>query len=132
MGSSQTAAEKFVPRRFLKGGHVQTIASFFLRRRIALSAGEARLVEVEPGVRVLCHCHWQPDRQNALTVIIIHGLEGSSDSQYMQGIVAKGMAVGMNVVRMNQRNCGGTDAISPTLYPLRAFAGYRRSRAASD
>jgi len=116
VGSPQTVAENFVPRRHLSGGHVQTLASFFLRRRIALPPGETRQVEVEPGVRVLCHCHWQADRQNALTVIIIHGREGSSDSQYIQGIVAKGMAVGMNVVRMNQRNCGGIDAISPTLY----------------
>ncbi len=65
---------------------------------------------------MLCHCHWQPDRKNALTILIIHGLEGSSDSQYMLGIAAKGMAAGMNVVRMNQRNCGGTEALSPTLY----------------
>ena len=77
---------------------------------------EERLIEVEPGVKVLCHCHWQPDRKSALTILIIHGLEGSSDSQYMLGIAAKGMAAGMNVVRMNQRNCGGTDALSPTLY----------------
>lgn len=99
-----------------RGGHVQTLASFFLPRRIDLAAPEERLIEVEPGVCVLCHCHWQPDRQKALTIIIVHGLEGSSDSQYMLGIAAKGMAVGMNVVRMNQRNCGGTDGLSPTLY----------------
>jgi hypothetical protein len=74
------------------------------------------LIEVEPGVQVLCHCHWQQDRKNALTLIIVHGLEGSSESQYMLGIAAKGVAAGMNVVRMNQRNCGGTDALSPTLY----------------
>jgi uncharacterized protein len=74
------------------------------------------LIDVEPGVQVLCHCHWQTNRENALTVIIVHGLEGSSESQYMLGIAAKGMAAGMNVVRMNQRNCGGTDALSPTLY----------------
>jgi predicted alpha/beta-fold hydrolase len=105
-----------VPRRGLRGGHLQTLASFFLPRRITLPTAEKRLIEVEPGVQVLCHCHWQPDRQNALTVIIVHGLEGSSESQYMLGIAAKGMSVGMNVVRMNQRNCGGTDALSPTLY----------------
>jgi hypothetical protein len=51
-----------------------------------------------------------------LTAIIVHGLEGSSESQYMLGIAAKGMAAGMNVVRMNQRNCGRTDALSATLY----------------
>ena len=92
------------------------MASFFLPRRFALAAAEQRCIEVEPGVRILCHCHWQPERQNALTVILVHGLEGSSDSQYMLGIAAKGLAAGMNVVRMNQRNCGGTDAFSPTLY----------------
>jgi predicted alpha/beta-fold hydrolase len=107
---------QFSARRGLRGGHRQTIASFFLQRRIHLPAPEQRLVEVEPGVKVLCHCHWQSDRQNALTVITLHGLEGSSDSQYMLGIAKKGLAAGMNVIRMNQRNCGGTDKLAPTLY----------------
>jgi predicted alpha/beta-fold hydrolase len=34
----------------------------------------------------------------------------------MLGVTAKGLAAGMNVVRMNQRNCGGTEGLSPTLY----------------
>jgi uncharacterized protein len=95
---------------------VQTLASHFTRRRIALPDPEERLIEVEPGVSVRCLCHWQKDKQAVLTVLLIHGLEGSSDSGYMAGIAAKGLAAGMNVVRMNQRNCGGTDAHSPTLY----------------
>ena len=112
----QTKLPIFVPRRGLSGGHRQTLASFFLSRRTPLPPSEARYVEVEPGVQVLVHCHWQSDRQNALTLIIVHGLEGSSDSTYMQGIAAKGLAAGMNVVRMNQRNCGGTEALAATLY----------------
>jgi predicted alpha/beta-fold hydrolase len=83
---------------------------------MVLPAAEQRLVEVERGIKILCHCHWQTDRCNALTVIIVHGLEGSSESQYMLGIASKGLAAGMNVVRMNQRNCGGTEGIAPTLY----------------
>jgi len=74
------------------------------------------MIEVAPGVQVLCHCHWQPDRATALTIIIVHGLEGSSESQYMLGITKKALAAGMNVVRYNQRNCGGTDALAPVLY----------------
>lgn len=116
MGASPGKAHTFVPRRGLRGGHLQTLASFFLPRRIAVPLAEERFVDVGNGAKVLCHCHWQPDRQNALTVVGVHGLEGSSDSQYLLGIAEKGLAAGMNVVRMNQRNCGGTDDIAPTLY----------------
>jgi predicted alpha/beta-fold hydrolase len=106
----------FRARRLLRGGHRQTLAAFFLARRLHLAEAERRIIEVEPGVKILCHCHWQPDRSRALTVIVVHGLEGSSESSYAVGIAAKGLAAGMNVIRMNQRNCGGTDSFSPTLY----------------
>lgn len=95
---------------------MQTLASFFLPRRFPLPATDDRLIEVEPGVPVLCRCHWQADRRSALTLISVHGLEGSSESHYMLGIAEKGLAAGMNVVRMNQRTCGGTDGLAPTLY----------------
>jgi len=106
----------FRPRRFLSGGHVQTIASFLMRRRFSLPSPETRLVEVEPGIPVRCHFYWQVDRREALTVLVIHGLEGSSDSRYMMGVAEKGLASGMNVVLVNQRTCGGTDRLAPTLY----------------
>jgi predicted alpha/beta-fold hydrolase len=92
------------------------LASFFLSRKLQVPPAEDRLVEVAPEVKVLCRCHWQPQPSQALTVIVVHGLEGSSESQYMLGVAQKGLAAGMNVVRMNQRNCGGTEALAPTLY----------------
>lgn len=95
---------------------MQTVASFLIQRRFRLPIPEERLVDVEPGIKVLCHCHWQADRAHALTIIIVHGLEGSSESQYMLGITEKALAHGMNVIRYNQRNCGGTDALAPVLY----------------
>ena len=106
----------FRARRWLGGGHVQTIASFLLPRKIHLPPASERLVEVAPGIKVRCWCRWQPDRANALTLIVVHGLEGSSDSQYMLGVARNGLAAGMNVVLMNQRNCGGMDHFAPTLY----------------
>ncbi len=107
----------FRARRWLAGGHVQTIASFLAPRRIHLPPAEERLVEVDSGVKIRCWCYWQPgNRSSALTLIAVHGLEGSSDSQYMQGIARNGLAAGMNVILMNQRNCGGMDQCAPTLY----------------
>ena len=105
-----------MPRRWLRGGHAQTIASFLLPRRVKLPLAEDRFIEVAPGVQVRCQCHWQADRTKPLTILTVHGLEGSSDSQYMRGVTQKALAAGMNVVRYNQRNCGGTDSLAPVLY----------------
>jgi uncharacterized protein len=112
----------FRPHRWLRGGHVQTIASFLLPRRIQLPKPEERLVEVAPNIKIRCWCYWQGQtadqtiRRQALTLIVVHGLEGSTESQYMVGVARHGLAAGMNVVLMNQRNCGGMDRCAPTLY----------------
>ena len=108
--------EPFRPRRPFINGHAQTIAGNFLPRHSALPPAEDRLFNVEPGVQVLCQCHWQAQRETAMTVVIVHGLEGSSDSQYVIGTGGKAWAAGMNVVRMNMRNCGDTEHLGPTLY----------------
>jgi len=86
-------------------------------RKIHLPPAEERLVEVMPGIKVRCWCRWQTEnRPNALTLLVVHGLEGSSESQYMLGVARNGLAAGMNVVLMNQRNCGGMDHCAATLY----------------
>jgi predicted alpha/beta-fold hydrolase len=96
----------------------------FLPRPDHLPPATADFVEVSPATQhqiasqVLCHCHWQPAevRGKRMTVIILHGLEGSSASQYVIGNANKMWRAGMNVVRMNMRNCGGTESLTPTLY----------------
>jgi predicted alpha/beta-fold hydrolase len=45
-----------------------------------------------------------------------HGIEGSAAAPYMLSTAAKAFRAGFNVVRMNVRNCGGTDRLTPTLY----------------
>jgi predicted alpha/beta-fold hydrolase len=115
--------DPFRPHRWLHGGHVQTIASFLMPRRIHLPPAQERLIEVAPGIKIRCLCYWQrtegterEERTKPLTLIVVHGLEGSSDSQYMIGVARRGLAAGMNVVLVNQRNCGGMDHFAPTLY----------------
>src|SRR6185437_6757975 len=118
----------FHPRRWLTNGHLQTIAGNFLPRQNHLPAPLAELVEVCPArgtqisSQVLCECHWQPAdvRSARPTVLLLHGLEGSSESQYVVGNANKFWNAGCNIIRMNMRNCGGTGyetaKITPTLY----------------
>ena len=81
-----------------------------------LPAAEPRYFEVAADARVLAHCNWQPDRNGAPTLVTLHGLEGSSEAHYMRGIADKAYARGFNVVRLNMRNCGGTEHLSRGLY----------------
>lgn len=124
-GKTAAHGERFVPRRFLANAHLQTIAGNFLPRPHQLPEPEAVLVTTEPGTadggqatQVLCHGHWQPGalRAAAPTAILVHGLEGSSHSQYVLGNADKLFRAGCNAIRMNMRNCGGTERLTPTLY----------------
>ena len=110
----------FVPRRGLRNGHLQTLVGNYLPRPAFQLESQAEIVEVDPsdGSRVLCHASLQPEsiRTQRLTVVLVHGLEGSSDSQYIRGLAARAWNAGCNVIRMNMRNCGDTDHLTPTLY----------------
>ncbi|GAC1446237.1 MAG: alpha/beta fold hydrolase [Pyrinomonadaceae bacterium] len=111
--------DTFHPSRFLRNSHAQTIVTSLLpRRRAKLAAqhDEARLFTVADGVQILAWCRWQPSREKSPTVLLVHGLEGSSESPYMLGLAAKTFRHGFNAVRLNMRSCGGTEHLTPTLY----------------
>jgi predicted alpha/beta-fold hydrolase len=75
-----------------------------------------RIFDVDHDARVVADCHWQGEAWRHPTIIALHGLNGSSDAHYMRGIAAKAFARGMNVVRLNQRNCGDTEHLSAGLF----------------
>lgn len=103
-----------------------TIAAAFVLRRFDLPPSEARRFQVDKDSSLLGHCHWLPGkRKEAPVLVLVHGLEGSSDSNYMRGIAEKAFHRGFHVVRLNQRNCGGTEALTPTLYNSGMSGDYR-------
>jgi len=125
---------EFRPRRLLRNGHAMTIVGNFVPRRVELPTEEQWFVEVEPASSsgrstdrssparrstvIRCDCDWQPAevRRDRPTLVLIHGLEGSSRSQYILGTATRAYAAGCNTVRMNMRSCGGTDELSPGIY----------------
>ncbi|HET9837776.1 MAG TPA: alpha/beta fold hydrolase [Candidatus Angelobacter sp.] len=108
--------DPFVPRRYLRNRHAMTLAGNFLPRKNALPAAEECMFRVDEGSQVLCHCHWQPEAERRPAIVIVHGLEGSSLSQYVIGTASKAWEAGMSVVRMNMRTCGGSERLARTLY----------------
>ena len=99
------------------GGHFQTVYAWAKPRRFArLPSPVERFFDVADDARVLAHCHWQAQPAAHPTLLLLHGLEGSSHAHYIGGISDKAWAAGWNVVRLNQRNCGNTEHLSRGLY----------------
>jgi len=123
---SSAEDKPFRPHPLLKNGHAMTIVAAFLRRRFDLPRAEERCFQVDLDSKILGHCHWQkgPDR-DAPVLVLLHGLEGSSASNYMLGIAEKAYQRGFHVIRLNQRNCGGTELLTPTLYNSGMSSDYR-------
>ena len=105
----------FSPR--IRGGHRQTLYAWARPRQLPrLPQPVSRYFDVAPEARVLAHCHWHERPRDRPTLLLLHGLEGSSLAHYMRGLSDKAWAEGWNVVRLNQRNCGGTEHLSRGLY----------------
>jgi uncharacterized protein len=116
----------FEPHPLLRNGHLMTIAAAWWMRTFALPPAEERQFAVDAESKILGHCHWQGGKRRDVPVIaLVHGLEGSSDSNYMRGIAEKAWAAGFHAVRLNQRNCGGTELLTPTLYNSGMSGDYR-------
>lgn len=120
-------ASSFRPPVVLRNGHLMTLVPRYLPRATSLKdlPQESRCFSVEPQSQLQGFCHWQNDRKAFPTVVLVHGLEGSSESRYMRGITAKAFRSGFNVIRLNQRTCGGTEHLSPTLYNSGLSSDYR-------
>jgi predicted alpha/beta-fold hydrolase len=102
------------------------MAGAFLRRTFTLPVPEERLFRVDPVSQLKGLCTWQTgQRRDVPVIVIVHGLEGSSDSNYVRGIADKAFAAGYHAIRMNQRNCGGTEHLTPTLYNSGMSGDYR-------
>ena len=109
----------FRPAFGLSSGHLQTILGNSRPRRFSILGAPCvkRVFEPESDVRVVGFCHWQqPENVSRHTVVLVHGLEGSAEASYVLGTASKAFDAGFNVVRLNVRNCGGTEHLTPHLY----------------
>lgn len=105
----------FLP--FFRNPHLSTLAGNFWKRAIdeARFPTRAVLYPTEPGTQILIHENRPPGAALG-EVFLHHGLEGSSASGYMVSLAQSLLEAGFAVHRINMRSCGGTEALTPTLY----------------
>lgn len=106
----------FVP--LFHNPHLLTIAGNYWPRRLdeRRFPVESKLYETEPGIQVLVRSQ-RPAGEVLAEVILVHGLEGSSEAGYARSLAQAGLEAGCAIHRFNMRSCNGTERLSGnTLY----------------
>lgn len=94
---------RFVPPKWLRNGHLQTVLGVLLRRAIEIRFKRERL-ELADGDFV--DLDWVCERQNRVA-ILSHGLEGCSRNGCIRGLASALRAAAWDVLAWNFRGCGG-------------------------
>ncbi len=95
-------SETLKPKGLFKNGHCSTIYPA-LFRSISVSFERQRIITLDSDffdVDVL-------DNNTSKTVVLLHGLEGSTSSSYIKGMASSLGANGFNVHAINFRSCSG-------------------------
>ena len=102
---------------FFKNPHLSTIAGNFWIRPKSENRWPIETVdyETEPGVRVRVHAQ-RPDGKPRGELILVHGLEGSSNAGYARSMVHAALEAGYATNRVNLRSCGGTEELALSNY----------------
>lgn len=112
----------YQPPRLLRNAHLQSILASTLPRKLKvrrkarqmLSNSQDILLDCGHGVRLLGH--YSPAPQARGLVILIHGWEGCSESNYILSCASHLWAAGYSVFRLNLRDHGPTHHLNPGLF----------------
>lgn len=115
--------ESFYPALGLRNTHTQSVLnSGAFRRSIVtrrskdmLDAEEEWIVDAGDGARLLGHYSQQPGDSRGL-VVLLHGWEGSSRSNYILSLGGALFEKGFDIFRLNFRDHGGTHELNPGIF----------------
>ena len=96
---------EYRPPWWYRGAHLQTLWGPLFRRPGRLSLRRERVNTPDGDFLDL---DWlEPAPPGAPLVVILHGLEGSSQSHYVAGLGGEASALGLRAVILNFRSCSG-------------------------
>lgn len=109
-------SSRFKPSWWLKNRHLQTIWGTVFRKGKPLTQSQCWRLELTDGDFIDVDVYLDnlsgaasdtefDSNKKVSTVLLLHGLEGSSDSHYIQGIVQKLISQGRQVAVMHFRGC---------------------------
>jgi predicted alpha/beta-fold hydrolase len=101
----------------VRNPHLLTLFANFAVRRLDERQFpiEGRYIRTEPDVEILVHTQ-RPRCEARGEIVMLHGLEGSSNAGYLRSMAQLALENGYAVHRTNMRSCGGTEHLCRTMY----------------
>jgi uncharacterized protein len=119
------SAPDFQPRGLLGSAHVQSLLTSgpWRRRKVRRQAAEylgrsrEEVIQAEDGTRLLGYRNLAPvERRRDALVILLHGWEGSADSNYLLSAAVALDAAGFDTFRLNLRDHGPSHHLNVGLF----------------
>lgn len=104
----------FRPAWFCRGRHLQSTWGYCLRKHPRIPWRRERWDT--PDGDFLDVDFLDSEQPDAPTLLILHGLEGSSDSHYVRGAAARAQSLGWRTLALNYRSCSGEPNRNPKFY----------------
>jgi len=98
---------------FLRNGHFNTMFSSVMRRLEGVNYSRVRIATPDNDFLDL---DWSKVPGGKNCIVLAHGLEGSSESPYIKGMVQFFNSLGWDAVCLNFRGCSGEPNITEKLY----------------
>ncbi len=108
-----TISGDFEPAWWCPGAHLQTVWGRLLRRRVAVPTCRVRWTTPDGDFLDL---DFMDGPVNSPFLLVLHGLEGSSNRKYVRGLLRLARKRGWRGVALNFRSCSGSMNRAPRLY----------------
>lgn len=99
-----TTVPPYCPAWFVPGRHLRTLWGKFIRRRPRVPTSIERWTTPDDDVLVIHRLQGAPARP---LLVLLHGLEGSPNSHYARGLLARAQQRGWSAAALVFRTCGG-------------------------
>lgn len=103
MNNSKHNTIDFKPAWWLRNRHLQTLYPVFIRKKIQLNLLREEFTLTDGDIIFL---DWTVNKlENKPVIVFLHGLEGSTDSPYIRGIMKESVNQGFRSVCLHFRGC---------------------------
>ncbi len=106
-------SNSFKPTTLFRNGFIGTIYPYYFRKLFSYPYQRQR---VETPDNDFFDIDWLTSDKNTKLAILLHGLEGSSRSQYINGLTGVLFDIGYDIAAVNFRSCSGEINLQPEMY----------------